>query len=143
MEKIDIVIRIAEVLGAAIAAGWISRVLTIRQRVRQEKAGADKAEAEVKADQIENIEKMVEKAYKPIIEDLTKQVKALQEKVEKLEAEKDKKDERIDELEQEVRRLRRIVSDACPDAVIPNRRSENAKEQPRNQDGTFAKKEES
>jgi len=142
MEKIDIVIRIAEVLGAAIAAGWISRVLTIRQRVRQEKAGADKAEAEVKADQIENIEKMVEKAYKPIIEDLTKQVKALQEKVEKLEAEKDKKDERIDELEQEVRRLRRIVSDACPDAVIPNRRSENAKEQPRNQDGTFAKREE-
>ena len=110
--------------------------------MRQEKAGADKAEAEVKADQIENIEKMVEKAYKPIIEDLTKQVKALQEKVEKLEAEKDKKDERIDELEQEVRRLRRIVSDACPDAVIPNRRSENAKEQPRNQDGTFAKREE-
>ena len=78
MEKIDIVIRIAEVLGAAIAAGWISRVLTIRQRVRQEKAGADKAEAEVKADQIENIEKLVEKAYKPIIEDLTTQVKALQ-----------------------------------------------------------------
>ena len=118
------------------------RVWTIRQRVRQEKAGADKAEAEVKADQIENIEKLVEKAYKPIIEDLTRQVKTLQEKVEKLEAEKDTQNEKIDELVAENRQLRRIVSEACPDAVIPNRRSENAKEQPRNQDGTFAKKEE-
>ena len=141
MEKIDVVIRIAELLGTAIAAGWISRVWTIRQRVRQEKAGADKAEAEVKADQIENIEKLVEKAYKPIIEDLTRQVKALQEKVEKLEAEKDSQNEKIDELVAENRQLRRIVSEACPDVVIPNRRSENAKEQPRNQDGTFAKKE--
>ena len=105
-------------------------------------AGADKAEAEVKADQIENIEKLVEKAYKPIIEDLTRQVKTLQEKVEKLEAEKDTQNEKIDELVAENRQLRRIVSEACPDAVIPNRRSENAKEQPRNQDGTFAKKEE-
>ena len=141
MEKIDIVIRIAEVLGAAIAAGWISRVLTIRQRVRQESANADKAEAEVKSDQIENIEKMVEKAYKPIIEDLTRQIKALQEKVEKLEAEKDAQDERIDELVAENRALRRLVSEVRPDVVLPSKRSENAKKQARGDKGQFVKKE--
>ena len=140
MEKIDIVIRIAEVLGAAIAAGWISRVLTIRQRVRQESANADKAEAEVKSDQIENIEKMVEKAYKPIIEDLTRQIKALQEKVEKLEAEKDQKNERIDELEEEVRRLRNALRQEHPD-VLPSKRSENAQRQARGNNGQFVKKE--
>ena len=142
MEKLDSIARIIELIIAIVGASVITRIITIRQRVRQEKAGADKAEAEVKADQIENIEKLVEKAYKPIIEDLTRQVKALQEKVEKLEAEKDSQNEKIDELVAENRQLRRIVSEACPDAVIPNRRSENAKEQPRNQDGTFAKKEE-
>ena len=142
MEKLDSIARIIELIIAIVGASVITRIITIRQRVRQEKAGADKAEAEVKSDQIENIEKMVEKAYKPIIEDLTRQVKALQEKVEKLEAEKDSQNEKIDELVAENRQLRRIVSEACPDAVIPNRRSENAKEQPRNQDGTFAKKEE-
>ena len=141
MENIDIVIRIAEVLGAAIAAGWISRALTIRQRVRQEKAGADKAEAEVRSDQIENIEKLVEKAYKPIIEDLSRQVQALQVKVEKLEGEKDALNVRVDEVESENRMLRSIVKEVRPD-LVPSRRGSNAKKQQRNQNGTFAKKEE-
>lgn len=126
---------------AALGGGGLGSVIGWRAKKRQEAAAAAKTETEVKGDQIENIEKLVEKAYKPIIEDLTRQVKALQEKVEKLEREKDDQNEKIDELVAENRQLRRIVSEACPDAVIPNRRSENAKEQPRNQDGTFAKKE--
>ena len=115
--------------------------------MRQESANADKAEAEVKSDQIENIEKMVEKAYKPIIEDLTRQIKALQEKVEKLEAEKDAQDERIDELVAENRALRRLVSEVRPDVVLPSnvvlpsKRSENAKKQARGDKGQFVKKE--
>lgn len=128
-------------LGAAIAASWLTRILTIRARVRQENAGAAKAENEVKADQIENIEKMMEKAYTPIIKGLTEQVKMLQEKVEKLEAEKDKQDQRIDELESENRQLRRALREVCPDS-IPSRRGENGKKAQRNPDGTFAKKEE-
>lgn len=128
-------------LGAAIAASWLTRILTIRARVRQENAGAAKAETEVKADQIENIEKMMEKAYTPIIEGLTDQVNKLQEKVEKLEAEKDKQDQRIDELEAENRQLRRALREVCPDS-IPSRRGKNGKKAQRNPDGTFAKKEE-
>lgn len=134
-------VQIFEMLGAAIAASWITRILTIRARVRQENAGAAKAETEVKADQIENIEKMMEKAYTPIVEGLTDQVNKLQEKVEKLEAEKDKQDQRIDELEAENRQLRRALREVCPDS-IPSRRGENGKKAQRNPDGTFAKKEE-
>lgn len=128
-------------LGAAIAASWLTRLLTIRARVRQEKAGAAKAETEVKSDQIENIEKMMEKAYNPIIEGLTEQIKKLQVKVDKLEREKDEKDQRIDELESEVRQLRKALREVCPES-IPSRRGENGKKAQRNPDGTFAKKEE-
>lgn len=124
----------------AVAASWITRILTIRARVRQEKADADKKEEEVKSDQIDNIEKMMQKAYTPIIEGLTKQVKQLQEKVDKLEQEKDEKDQRIDELEQEVRQLRAAMRGVFPEAV-PSRRGENGKNALRNPDGTFAKKE--
>ena len=124
----------------AVAASWITRILTIRARVRQEKADADKKDEEVKSDQIDNIEKMMQKAYTPIIEGLTKQVKQLQEKVDKLEQEKDEKDQRIDELEQEVRQLRAAMRGVFPEAV-PSRRGENGKNALRNPDGTFAKKE--
>lgn len=124
----------------AVAASWITRILTIRARVRQEKADADKKDEEVKSDQIDNIEKMMQKAYTPIIEGLTKQVKQLQEKVDKLEQEKDEKDQRIDELEQEVRQLRTAMRGVFPEAV-PSRRGENGKNALRNPDGTFAKKE--
>ena len=123
----------------AVAAYWITRILTIRARVRQEKADADKKDEEVKSDQIDNIEKMMQKAYTPIIEGLTKQVKQLQEKVDKLETEKDEKDQRIDELEQEVRQLRTAMRGVFPEAV-PSRRGENGKNALRNPDGTFAKK---
>lgn len=133
-------VQIFEMLGAAIAASWLTRILTIRARVRQENAGAAKAETEVKADQIENIEKMMEKAYTPIIEGLTDQVNKLQKKVEKLEAEKDKQDQRIDELEAENRQLRRALREVCPDS-IPSRRGKNGRTALRDEKGHFIKKE--
>lgn len=136
----ETLIQIAELLGAAIAASWLTRILTIRARVRQEQAGAEKAETEVKSDQIENIEKMMQKAYTPIIEGLTEQVNKLQEKVEKLEADKDMQDQRIEELENENRQLRAALREVCPEA-IPSRRGQNGKSALRNPDGTFAKKE--
>ena len=43
------IIQVGELVGAAVLGGWISRILTIRSRVRQEQAGASKAEAEAKA----------------------------------------------------------------------------------------------
>ena len=125
---------------SAVGASVLTRIFTIRARVRQEKAGADKAEAEVKSDQIENIEKMVEKAYKPIVEDLTQQVQKLQEKVEKLEEDKDSLNERIEGLEAENSNLRSIIREVRPD-LVPSRRGEHGKSQQRNPDGTFAKKE--
>ena len=137
----ETIIQIAELLGAAIAASWLTRVLTIRARVRQEKAGAAKAETEVKADQIANIEKMMEQAYTPVIEGLTKQIKSLQDKVDKLEEEKDLKDQRIEELENEVRQLRAAVREVCPESV-PSRRGENGKTAPRDDKGHFIRREE-
>ena len=134
-------IQILEMLGTAITASWLTRILTIRARVRQEKAGAAKAETEVKADQIENIEKMMDKAYNPIIEGLIKQIKNLQEKVDKLEKEKDAKDQRIEELESEVLQLRNAIREVCPD-LVPSMRGTNGKSAKRNPDGTFAKMEE-
>ena len=135
----------ANLLGmflSAVSASVLTRILTIRARVRQEKAGAAKAETEVKADQIENIEKLVEKAYKPIIEDLTRQINALQEKVEKLENEKDAQNERIDELEAENRRLRAALRETCPES-LHSLRGENGKTAPRSSDGRFVKRGES
>lgn len=139
MEKIDIVVRIVELLIAVAASAIITRILTIRERVKQEKAATSKAEEEVKSDQIENIEKMVEKAYKPIIEDLTERIQKLQDKVDRLEGEKDALGERIDELEEENRMLRNIVRELAPESVA-SRRGLNAKSKARNADGTFAKK---
>lgn len=125
---------------SALSGGGIGGFVGWRAKKRQDNADAAKTEAEAKGDQIENIEKMIQKAYTPIIEGLTKQVKQLQEKVDKLEMEKDEKDQRIDELEQEVRQLRAAMRGVFPEAV-PSRRGENGKNALRNPDGTFAKKE--
>ena len=126
---------------SAVGASVLTRILTIRSRVRQEKAGAAKAETEVRADQIENIEKMLQKAYTPIIDGLTEQINKLQAKVDKLEKEKDQKDQRIEELEKEVKQHRQAVREVCP-ASVPSRRGENGKRAQRNPDGTFAKRNE-
>ncbi len=120
----DTIIQIAELLGAAIGGSWLTHLLTIRSRARTEKAGADKAEEEVKADQIENIEKLVEKVYKPTIETLTAQVQSLQ--------------TRVDELEQENIQLRAALREVSPESV-PSRRGHNGKNAPRSGDGRFVK----
>ena len=121
--------------------GGIGGFVGWRAKKRQDNANASKTEQEAKGDQIENIEKMVEKAYKPIIEDLTERIQRLQEKVEKLEAEKDEKDAKIDELEGEVMRLRSVIRELAPDR-IPSLRGENGKSAPRSKNGRFTKKEE-
>ena len=124
-------IQILEMLGTAFAASWLTRVLTIKARVRQEKAGADKAETEVKADQIENIEKLVEKVYKPTIETLTNQVNELRRKV--------------DSLERENGQLRAALKDlqAETEPARSDGRGQNGKTQPRNASGRFVRKEDS
>lgn len=124
---------------SALGGGGIGSFIGWRAKKRQDNADAAKTEAEAKGDQIENIEKMVEKAYKPIIEDLTQRIQRLQEKVDRLEGEKDAQNERIDELEAENRKLRSIIRELAPDSM-PSRRGENGRSQARNADGTFAKK---
>lgn len=138
------IIQAGELVGAAILGGWVSRVLTIRERIKIEKANAKKVEQEAKSDQIENIEKMVEKAYKPIIEDLTNKVQTLTEKVNALETLNDEMKDKIDVLEDENKTLRSIVHEVRPD-IVPSQRSINAKRQaatrPRGNNGQFVKKE--
>ena len=124
-----------------LCGGGIGGFVGWRAKKRQDNADAAKTEAEAKGDQIENIEKMVEKAYKPIIEDLTQRIQKLQEKVEQLEGEKDAQNERIDELEAENRKLRSIVQELAPDRIT-SRRGENGRSQARNADGTFKKEKE-
>lgn len=141
MEKLDIIIRIAELLGAAILGGWVSRILTVRARVRTENAGADKAETEVRSDQIDNIEKLVEKVYKPTIETLENQVKELRWEVGELRKENAKVLSENEVLKAENTRYRKVILELRPDLVTekPDRRVENGKNQARNADGTFAK----
>lgn len=124
LDKFDTISRIVELVLAVAASAIVTRIITIRQRVRQEKSAADKAETEVRADQIENIEKLVEKVYKPTIETLTEQVNELR--------------QRVDELEQENGQLREALRKVSPEAV-PSRRGENGRNAKRNPDGTFAK----
>ena len=129
----ETIIQLAEVFGAAIAASWITRILTIRARVRQEKAGADKAETEVRADQIENIRKTMDDVYRPIIDDLKRQVSELRKEVKEVREENSR-------LKDENDQLRDAIREIAPEAV-PSKRSLIAQNQRRNPDGTFAKRE--
>lgn len=135
------ILQLVEVFGAAVAASWITRILTIRARVRQEQAGADKAETEVKADQIDNIERLVEKVYKPTIETLENQVKELRWEVAQVRQENARVIAENDELKTQNKQYRMVILELRPDLITekPSRRGENAKSQPRNPDGTFAK----
>ena len=137
-------IQILEMLGTAIAASWLTRILTIRARVRQERAGADKAETEVKADQIDNIERLVEKAYKPTIETLENRVKELSWEVEQLRAENARVLARKEEVELQNATYRKIILELRPDLIPerPDRRGENGKTMPRDGKGHFVKREE-
>ena len=137
----DIDTIITAVIGA-LGGGGVGSFIGWRAKKRQDEADAKKKEQEAKSDQIENIERMVEKAYKPIIEDLTEQIRRLQAKVDKLEEDKDRQDERIEELEEENRALRSVLREARPD-LVPSRRGQNGKKAPRSEDGKFVRKEES
>ena len=131
MEKLDTIARIVELVLAVAASAIITRIITIRQRVRQEQAAADKAETEVKKDQIENIEAIVEKVYKPTIDTLTKQVADLRAEVDAVRKENE-------ELKQENVQLRDALREIRPD-IVPSKRSENAKRQARGGNGQFVK----
>lgn len=128
------IIQAGELIGAAALGGWISRVLTIRARVRQETAGASKAEAEAKADQIENIRKTMDEVYKPIIDDLKRQVSELRNEVREVREENER-------LKDENDQLRDAIREIDPN-IVPSRRSVNAQRQARGANGQFAKKEE-
>lgn len=128
------IIQAGELIGAAVLGGWISRILTIRSRVRQENAGAGKAEAETKASQIENIEALVEKVYKPTIEQLTARVEKLQAEVERLRDDNNRLKDENDQLRDAIREI--------DPSIVPSRRSVNAQRQARGANGQFAKKEE-
>ena len=128
------IVQAGELIGAAVLGGWISRILTIRSRVRQENAGAGKAEAETKASQIENIEALVEKVYKPTIEQLTARVEKLQAEVERLRDDNNRLKDENDQLRDAIREI--------DPSIVPSRRSVNAQRQARGSNGQFAKKEE-
>lgn len=125
--------RIAELLGTAFAASWITRLLTIKARVRQEKAGASKAEAEAKADEIENIRQTMDAVYKPIIEDLKKQVAELRGEVRDVRQENERLKAENGELRDALREIRLDL--------VPTRRESNARKQPRKDNGQFKRKE--
>jgi len=127
MEKFDIAIRIGEFLIAIVGSAVITRILTIRQRVKQEKAKTD-------ADNIENIKSIVNDVYQPIIDDLKRQVSELREEVREVRQENQRLKDENDELRDAIREI-------SPD-LVPSRRSVNAQNQPRGKDGRFEKKEE-
>ena len=127
-------IQIAELVGAAVGGGWISHLFSVRSKVRQEKAGADKAETEVKADQIENIRKTMDDVYKPIIDDLKRQVSELRDEVREVREENER-------LKDENDQLRDAIREIDPN-IVPSRRSVNAQRQARGANGQFTKKEE-
>ena len=147
MENLDIVWRVVEILVAATGASLLTRFLTIRSRVRQENAGAEKAEAAVKADQIENIRKTMDEVYKPIIEDLRKTAADAMAEASEARKRADEAMDKVEVLEQENRELRRenaqlreAIREINPD-LVPSQRGVNASSQPRGANGRFVKKE--
>ena len=138
--------RILEFLAAAVAGGYISRILTIRARVKTENAGAAQAEAEAKATQIENIRKIVDEIYEPAFKNLNKtvaelraEVKEVRDENEKLRGEIRAIKEENEKLKGENDNLRKAIREINPE-VIPSKRSENAQNQPRKGNGRFTKK---
>ncbi len=148
MEKLDIVWRVAELIIAIVGASIITRILTIRARVRQENADANKKDEEVKTDQIENIKKIFMDLYQPVIDDLELRLKRMGDKIDVVEQENEELKKRMAELEEENGRLRKeneelrdALREIRPD-VVPSKRSINAQNQVRNNRGQFTKKDE-
>ena len=135
----ETLIKITELIGAAVGGGWLVHILSIRAKVRTEKAGATKAEAEAgkqiienKSDEIENIRKTMDAVYKPIIDDLSRQVAELRDEVREVRDENSRlKDENAD--------LRRALREIRPD-IVPSVKSTQAQNQARGKNGRFVKK---
>ena len=98
--------RIAELLGVAIGASWITRLLTIKSRVKQEGANAKKAEEEAKQEQLDTIKKIVDEIYVPSIKNLTDQVTKLREEVNEVRKENDQLRKENAELRKENAQIR-------------------------------------
>lgn len=151
MEKLDFIWRVVEILVAAVGASILTRILTIKQRVKQEEAETSKKEEEVKKDQIDNIRKTMEEVYRPIIEDLQKAVADARSDAERACQRVNELEDKVDALEREKRELRRendmfreVLQELCPD-LVPSKRSvaasRSASNRTRNANGTFAKEE--
>jgi predicted RNase H-like nuclease (RuvC/YqgF family) len=137
--KQDIFITLTEMIGAAVAGGWVTHILSIRSKVRQEKANAAKAETEVESDKIANLRKVIDDAYRPIIEDLRNQVEGFKSEVRELSGKVDRLEAENDTLREENRALRDAVRSINPD-LVPSFLSIKAKNQPRGKSGQFVKK---
>ena len=147
MEKLDLIYRIGELVIAVVGSAVVTRIITIRQRVRQEKSAADKAEAEAKTDQIENIRKTMDEVYKPIIEDLRKTAADAMAEAGEARKRADEAMDKVEALEKENRELRRenaqlreAIREINPD-LIPSQRGASATNQARGKNGRFVKKE--
>ena len=127
------IVQIAELIGSAVVGGWVSRLLTIKSRVRQEGAQATKAESEAKKEQIEIIQKLVDDIYKPTIEDLKQDVRDLRVEVREVREENAK-------LKEENTQLRAAIREISPD-LLPSKRGAYASSQRRGKNGQFVKKE--
>ncbi len=133
------IITLFEMLGSAVAGGYVTHILSIRSRLRKEKAGAAKAEAEVESDKIANLRKVIDDAYRPIIEDLQNQVEGFKTEVRELSGKVDRLQSENDTLREENRALRDAVRSINPD-LVPSFLSIKAKNQPRGKSGQFVKK---
>lgn len=120
-------IQIAELFGSAVMASWLTRIFTIRSRVKQEKARAD-------ADNIENIRKIVDDIYQPTINALKKQVEGLRQEV------KEVRDEN-ECLKKENGKLRDAIRELQGNPV-PAERNVSGPVRPRRANGQFARKNE-
>ena len=146
MEKLDVIWRIVEILVAVVGASVLTRFLTIKERVTQEKSNSEKADAEAKAEQIENVKKVFLDLYQPVIDDLERRLERMGDKVESVEEENGQLKKEMAELKEENSRLRKeneelrdALREIRPD-VVPSRRSINAQNQTRNDKGQFVKK---
>ena len=141
------IIQIAELVGSAILGGWVYRIITIRERVKQEKADTKKKEQEAKAESIENVKKVFIDLYQPVLNDLENRLEKMGDKVNTVEAENESLKKEIAEVREENARLkaeneelRDALREIRPD-IVPSRRSANAKRQARSGNGQFVKKE--
>lgn len=147
MERyLDIIRVIIDILAVVIAGGWLVRLFTVKSRIKQEKAEAEKSVEAVKADQIENVKKVFIDLYQPVIDDLEHRLSNMGDKVDAVENENKELKKEVAELREENGRLKKeneelrdALREIRPD-VVPSRRSVNASNQSRNDKGQFAKK---